>query len=206
MIDPTSMLPNADRPRRLTADERDRLRRQLGFDCSPSSTDDDQVLEPVPLRPSGRRPRRWLHTAAAGVVVLALAVVAWQGRTTTDTVADQPLSACAIAIPPLAAALDTWGGLDQWLLSDGGEPDVGSRIANLLDALAGAQPEQATLGDEADAVRSALEPPAADATMAERLDADEARDQVLRNALELAMETVAALADPSCDAASLQPG
>ena len=203
MSEPISRLRRADRPRVLTADERSRLRRRIGIDQPDAGQPPLLKLAEVTPAASGPRRSKMLLVAAAGALLLVLALALWRPESSTETAATGPIDACVLHLPAATAALERWGGLEPWLLSDNGEPDVGSRVVDLLDSLAEVDTDPA-IASAATQLRAALAAAPEGASMAERLALEERRSTTVRESLDLILDVLSRLPDDRCDPATLR--
>lgn len=140
------LLQSADRPRELTPDELVRLRDRLGIDAETARRDEEPVVVELNPAPSGpthphRRGLGWLAVAAVMLVALGFVAVNGGGSDPDNLITGQTQSTlleqvCSAQLVQLTEALEAWQGVENWVLTANGEPNVGELILDSLNALA----------------------------------------------------------------------
>ncbi len=159
----SDLLRSAERPRRLTVEERHRALARLGLEepaktldagqiidlepQSPRLEDDLLQLEFAPIEPKAHRFRRKaLALVASAIIVVGLAGIVAFPRDDFVDMADPgdtnvlPEGAfeapCTGALTELTEAIDQWGGISNWAFAGNAEPDLALLLNSALDAFA----------------------------------------------------------------------
>ena len=147
--DVQEILRRAEHPRSPTPAELARMRERVfgpgeinevrGEWEEPQSDADVTILQ-TDLLPSDRttriRPRRLVPLAAA-ILLIAGLIVTYAVQDEPDTVVTAPPvpEVCANQVPRLVDALEQWRSIETWAMVGASEPDLGERLALVLDAL-----------------------------------------------------------------------